>query len=421
MANKIPWDSSKDSITSVVIERGITTIAESAFAYCTALESVTLPESLTTIGYWVFDGCTALENVTIPAGVSTINTGAFANCTALKSVTIPKSVTTIGTEAFLYCEALKEIIIPCDFDKTIFGTLTYIGPKGDQFILLSSYDNVEGSFVYKHDLSYSANGATITVRCDSEACAKSNPSATLTLVAPTNLTYDGQAKAATLTGLSDFNTLTGLSVAENSIKYFAATKSGNTYTKGGSALDGAPTNAGDYIAEITVKDSTASVGYTIAKDSTKAKPETPVEQKPTETTPIATQTSAAIEKGIEVTVEKKGTFEVTSDATSKTNTVTYTAVANTKAKSVTIPDTVTVDGKKYEVTEVSAEALKNSSATTVTIGKNVTTLAPEAFKGSNVKTITIKSKKLTKQSVKNAFKGLKVKKLIVKVKVGSIK
>jgi len=166
---------------------------------------------------------------------------------------------------------LKRIIIPCDFDKTIFGTLTCIGPKGDQFKLLSSYDNVEGSFVYKHDLSYSANGTTITV-----------------------------------------------------------------------------------------KDSTASVGYTIAK-------------------------------------------------------------ASTKEKSVTIPDTVTVDGKKYEVTEVSAEALKNSSATTVTIGKNVTTLAPEAFKGSNVKTITIKSKKLTKKSVKNAFKGLKVKKLIVKVKVGSKK
>ena len=173
------------------------------------------------------------------------------------------------------------------------------------------------------------------------------------------------------------------------------------------------------------------MGYTIAKDSTKVKPETPseqktseqtsVEQKPTETTPTTTQTPEVVEKGKEVTVEKKGTFEITSDATSKTNTVTYTAVANTKAKSVTIPDTVTVDGKKYEVTEVSAEALKNSSATTVTIGKNVTTLAPEAFKGSNVKTITIKSKKLTKQSVKNAFKGLKVKKLIVKVKVGSIK
>lgn len=153
----------------------------------------------------------------------------------------------------------------------------------------------------------------------------------------------------------------------------------------------------------------------------KAKPETPVEQKPTETTPTTVQTPSVVEKGKEVTVEKKGTFEVTSDASSNTNTVEFTAVANTKAKSVTIPDNVTVDGKKYEVTEVSTEALKNSSATTVTIGKNVTTLAPEAFKGSNVKTITIKSKKLTKQSVKNAFKGLKVKKLIVKVKVGSKK
>ena len=144
--------------------------------------------------------------------------------------------------------------------------------------------------------------------------------------------------------------------------------------------------------------------------------QTATEQKPTETT-TTTQTPAVVEKGKEVTVEKKGTFEVTS----KNNTVEFTSVANTKAKSVTIPDTVTVDGKKYEVTEVSTEALKNSSATTVTIGKNVTTLAPEAFKGSNVKTITIKSKNLTKKSVKNAFKGLKVKKLIVKIKVGSKK
>ncbi|MCR5700575.1 MAG: leucine-rich repeat domain-containing protein [Lachnospiraceae bacterium] len=243
--------------------------------------------------------------------------------------------------------------------------------------------------------------------------------------AATDLTYDGSEKTGVVGGTG--YTLSGITTATNAGNYTATAtlKDGYDITtvsdvvlpanwKWADADKDKALEVGKAVTATAVYNGsdkgnyeTESVEIAITR---KAKPETPVEQKPT-----------VVEKGKEVTVEKKGTFEVTSDATSKTNTVTYTAVANTKAKSVTIPNTVTVDGKKCEVTEVSAEALKNSSATTVTIGKNVTTLAPEAFKGSNVKTITIKSKKLTKKSVKNAFKGLKVKKLIVKVKVGSKK
>ena len=87
------------------------------------------------------------------------------------------------------------------------------------------------------------------------------------------------------------------------------------------------------------------------------------------------------------------TYKTTSDAGS--------AVCFFKApksgKKATVPATVTVNGKTY----------------------NVTGIAPKAFKGSKTKTVVVKSTKLTKKSVKGCFKGSKVK--TVKVKVGKKK
>lgn len=131
-------------------------------------------------------------------------------------------------------------------------------------------------------------------------------------------------------------------------------------------------------------------------------------------------------------------------------TIAYKKSINSKAKTITIPDTVKVDGITYKVTSVAANALANNKKVTkVTVGKNVTSIGKNAFKkctklktvtlkstslkliGSNafygdknLKTITIKSSKLTSKSVgKNAFKGTN-KKLTIKVpkkKVSSYK
>jgi len=65
-----------------------------------------------------------------------------------------------------------------------------------------------------------------------------------------------------------------------------------------------------------------------------------------------------------------------------------------KAKKVTVPATVKIKGKTYKVTGISVKA----------------------FKGTKTKTVTIKTKKLTKKSVKGSLKGSKVK--TIKVKVG---
>ncbi|MGI6032747.1 MAG: leucine-rich repeat protein [Coriobacteriales bacterium] len=111
----------------------------------------------------------------------------------------------------------------------------------------------------------------------------------------------------------------------------------------------------------------------------------------------------------------KATYKVTSNSK---NTVTYVKCKASK-KSVTVPSTVKIKGKTYKVTAVAAKALKGKKATKVTLGKNVKTIKKGAFKGSKVKTIVVKTKKLTKKSVKGSLKGSKVK--TVKVNVGKTK
>ena len=134
---------------------------------------------------------------------------------------------------------------------------------------------------HAHSFTYSASGATITAECTGVGtCGLTDKKATLTIVKPTLTTYGetGKSASATLYGLTDFNTATGLSVSADSISYYIATKSGDAYTKGDAITTGAPTGAGDYLAEITLsgvktsegddKSVTASVGYTIAKAAT---------------------------------------------------------------------------------------------------------------------------------------------------------
>lgn len=98
--------------------------------------------------------------------------------------------------------------------------------------------------------------------------------------------------------------------------------------------------------------------------------------------------------------------------------INATTAAFTKAKnkkSVTVPATITVNGRKFAVTQVNAKAFKGKKIRTVTIGKNVTKIKANAFKGSPATKLILKTKLLKKKTVKNALKGSKINTAQVKV------
>ena len=141
----VPWYSYHESITSVIIGDGVTSIGYLAFYQCTGLTSVTIPNGITVIGNYAFLGCSGLTSVTIPNSVTGIGEGAFNACTGMtnmvvengntvydsrdncnaiietasnslvagcQSTIIPNSVTSISNGAFAYCSSLTSIEIP---------------------------------------------------------------------------------------------------------------------------------------------------------------------------------------------------------------------------------------------------------------------------------------------------------------------
>ena len=110
--NKAPWYEIRESIKEVIIEEGITSIGDYAFANCTSLTSIEIPEGVTSIGICAFGGCTSLTSIEIPDSVINIKNYAFYFCASLENIEIPENVNSIGASAFEGCTSLTNITIP---------------------------------------------------------------------------------------------------------------------------------------------------------------------------------------------------------------------------------------------------------------------------------------------------------------------
>lgn len=96
-------------LTGVTLREGISTMGDRAFAGCSSLISVQVPSTLRVIPTGAFEDCSSLSNVNLVMGVATISTDAFARCVSLKTIALPRSTASIEPNAFNNATALEAI------------------------------------------------------------------------------------------------------------------------------------------------------------------------------------------------------------------------------------------------------------------------------------------------------------------------
>ena len=115
-----PWYTHKESLKTLVLEEGMTSIGKYAFYSCNGFAGeLIIPNSVTSIGYVAFGSCNFTGSLTIPNNVTSIGDYAFTSCDFRGSLTIGNSVTSIGRNAFSQCYFTGSLIIP--------NSVTYIG------------------------------------------------------------------------------------------------------------------------------------------------------------------------------------------------------------------------------------------------------------------------------------------------------
>ena len=124
-----PWNAYCDSIKTVTVADGVTSIGIFAFENCTALVDVVLPEGVTSIGNGAFKDCESLTRIKLPNSIESIGNFTFSNCKSLADINFPEGLKIIGSSAFEWCTALTEITLPESLmilDSSVFQYCTGI-------------------------------------------------------------------------------------------------------------------------------------------------------------------------------------------------------------------------------------------------------------------------------------------------------
>ena len=189
---------SEESLKSVTIGSGVTSISQGAFSSMTALETLTIEKGVCTeIGEEAFYNCKNLKEVVIPENIQTIGNFAFRGCTGLEKVTFFEGLETIGGKAFADCTSLKEAEIPLSVTKigdyAFNGIVSAEEGKEESFVagdyfLIRGYINTEAE-------KYASKRY---FNCTFEPHAGNLAECTMSL-SSSYFTYDGTAKEPTVT------------------------------------------------------------------------------------------------------------------------------------------------------------------------------------------------------------------------------
>ena len=106
------WQGDRHTITTVIVEEGVTEVGNVAFCNFPKLTWVELPSTLERIGDYAFCINDMLRMVEIPESVKTIGQGAFYGCEELRQIDLPSGLTSLGAEALQDCTKVERLHLP---------------------------------------------------------------------------------------------------------------------------------------------------------------------------------------------------------------------------------------------------------------------------------------------------------------------
>ena len=197
--------------------------------------------------------------------------------------------------------------------------------------------------IHQHNWQATAEDAQITFKCSADGCKlESDFATTYTVTVPTDLTYSGSEKVATVTTDDKYSDDLGLPTRP-AITYQELKETGYV------GIEGAPKNVGTYRASITIDNVTASVTYKIVS-----------------------------KKVAYPTIEVTGTY--TYDGTEKTPAVVVKDEINVISSteySVSCENNINAGNATVTITDVDGGNYNVSGSTTFTIDKATITVTPE--------------------------------------------
>ena len=414
-------------LKSVVLPANITSIEKGTFRECSSLGTVKLPEGLKTIGSGAFSGCSSLQAVTIPATVDSIGSVAFSSCKSLTEIVIPKGVTQLPDRCFMACDNLTAIVLPGSieaidayaFDACYqLDTVLFCGTQVQWNAIIIDERNDQlfkpTTTIQYHDIIKVDETVTCT-EPGTEAYYKCRICGRMFRTA--EVATDPQEISEPVVIPAFGHRFTVKNVAANYLAsevtckepahyYYLceicnepATDRKDTYTAGSVKTEHS-WDSGKITTEPTtqaegVKTYTCTICHATKTEAVAKLPAESEKPQPEEQT--------GLKKGQKVTV-KGYTYKV-----KNASEVIFMGVKNKKAKTITIPAKVKLNGKYYKVTELAAKSLKGVQAKTIVIGSQVKVIGKSAMQNcKKLKTLKIKSTKLKKVG-KNAFKGVSKK------------
>ena len=147
------WRDYRSSITSIVVESGVTSLGLNIFSYCSNATTVYLPETVVTLGEAMFYSCSKIESITIPSKVTVIPEGCFYGCSGIQTMDL-SNVVEVKDYAFQNC-AIPEIIFPKTATK--ISNTAFFNCRTQNFVVEtgnSVYSSVDG-------VLYTDNGKTL--------------------------------------------------------------------------------------------------------------------------------------------------------------------------------------------------------------------------------------------------------------------